>query len=265
VPELPEVEWAVRRLAPHVVGHRLTHVERAHPTARRALSAARATALRGRVVTALTRRGKYQCFTLDDQSTLIAHFRLDGDWAVRPLRDALPRHARVILSFEAGHRVALLDPRALATITWHRASESPLASLGPEPWDPALDDGGFHQRLATRRAAIKQVLLDQHVVAGIGNIYAAEALWHARVHPEAPAFSISAMRAERVLHAVRHALQRGLDAPGRVFATAESADTSHDLMVYGRDGEACRHCHRPIRRTTHGGRGTWWCPGCQRR
>lgn len=265
MPELPEVELAVRRLRPHVEGAGLRAIERHHPTARRALSAARAAALVGRRIDALDRRGKYQRFRLDDGTQLVAHFRLDGDWAVTDARHARPRHARATLVLDDGRAVSLVDPRALATLTWHRADDDPFAALGPEPFDPALDGAALRTRLATRRAAIKLVLLDQHVLAGVGNIYAAEALWHAQIHPGTPAHRLSAARVERLLGAVRHALARGLDEPGRARPTEFTTDPAHPLCVYGRHDAPCLRCGAPIRRIVQGARGTWWCPRCQRR
>jgi formamidopyrimidine-DNA glycosylase len=264
VPELPEVEVALARIAPHLVNHRIARVTRLHAATRRALSSARATKLVGREIVAAQRRGKYQCLRLDDDSTLVAHFRLNGDWAVRLPDAPLPRHARCVLSFDAGHDVVLTDSRALATITWHAAGTNPVPTLGPEPFDPALDASALAKRLASRRAAIKLVLLDQRVIAGIGNIYAAEALWHAQVHPDTSAQRLSLPRVRRLLAAIRFALQRGLDAPGRVYGTDGTPETSHPLMAYGRDGEPCARCGRRIIRDVHAGRGTWWCPRCQR-
>ncbi|MFN9215791.1 MAG: bifunctional DNA-formamidopyrimidine glycosylase/DNA-(apurinic or apyrimidinic site) lyase [Gemmatimonadota bacterium] len=264
MPELPEVELAIRRLRPFVEGRVLRAVARLHPSTRRALPPAHVRAAVGQRVLAVARRGKYQVFELARGDRLVAHFRLDGDWNVGPADAPLPRYARLALTLDDGRRVSLVDPRAFATVTWHRAGEDPIAGLGPEPFDPGFTPARFRAALARRRAAIKLVLLDQRVLAGVGNIYAAEALWHAGVHPDIPADRIGPSRAARLLDAVRLALSRGLDEPGRVFATAQTTATTHELMVYGRDGEPCRRCGRRIRRVVHGARGTWYCAGCQR-
>lgn len=264
MPELPEVELAVRRLRPHLEGRRIAAIVRHHAATRRALPSSHARAAAGRDVVALARRGKYQLVRLDGGATLVAHFRLDGDWAITAACDPLPRFGRVSLELDDDTRVTLVDPRALATITWHRAGHDPVASLGPEPFDPTLTPGALRAAFARRRAPIKLVLLDQHVLAGVGNIYAAEALWHARVHPDAPAASLSPGRVARLLDGVRLALARGLGEPGRVFATDQTGETTQAFMAYGREGAPCHRCGRPIRRVVHAARGTWYCPSCQR-
>jgi formamidopyrimidine-DNA glycosylase len=264
MPELPEVEHAVQRLRPHVEGRTIAHIERLHAATQRALTARRASALVGTSITSLSRRGKYQRFVLDSGATLVAHFRLDGDWHIGPADAPPPRFARLTVAFTDGTRIALLDPRAFATVTFHAPDDDPTPGLGPEPWDPALTDAAWHAALARRSSAIKLVLLDQRVIAGVGNIYAAEGLWHAQVHPDRPAKSLRRDRAARLLAGVRLALQRGLDEPGRVFGTTVGSASSHELMVYARDGEPCHRCRRAIRRVVHAGRGTWYCPGCQR-
>jgi formamidopyrimidine-DNA glycosylase len=197
-------------------------------------------------------------------ATLVAHFRLDGDWAIEPSRATLPRHARLSLTLDDATRLSLVDPRALATVTWHRPGDDPVAALGPEPFDDALTPERLRAAFARRRSAIKLVLLDQHVLAGVGNIYAAEALWHARIHPDTPACRLGPGRVARLLEGVRLALARGLGDPGRVFASPYTGETAQVLMVYGRDGDPCRRCARPVRRVVQGQRGTWYCPGCQR-
>ena len=265
MPELPEVELAVRRLRPHVEGRVVRAIDRHHAATRRALAPARVRTLVGQRIAQLARRGKFQLLRVESGATLVAHFRLDGDWDIGRTDMPLPRHARASITLDDGTRIALVDPRALATLTWHGRDEDPVAHLGPEPFDDALTPAALRGALATRRAAIKLVLLDQRVLAGVGNIYAAEALWHARIHPDIAANTLSAPRVAQLLEGVRFALTRGLDEPGRVFGTAHTAASSHELMVYGRDGEPCARCGRRIRRVVHGARGTWYCPGCQRR
>lgn len=258
----------MRSLRPHVEGRRLLAVVPHHPVARRALPAPHRRAIAGRAVTRLERRGKYQRFALDDGTTLIAHFRLDGDWLVAPGDAPLHPCARVSLSLDDGARVSLVDPRALASVTWHRAGDDPLAALGPEPFDPTLDASAFRAALRTRRTAIKLALLDQHLLAGVGNIYAAEALWHAALHPAVPAGALGPSRAERLLDGIRLALARGLDEPGRhvpSLVAPVDAGRGHALMVYDREGQACVRCGGTIRRIVQGGRSTYYCAACQRR
>lgn len=264
MPELPEVEHAVRRLRPHVEGRVITEVARWHAVTRRALPPPAARALAGRRIEALERRGKYQCLRLDDGATLVAHFRLDGDWHLDRDGEPAVRHARAALRLADGGRACLVDPRAFATLVRRPPGRPAVVGLGPEPWDPALDDGGFRDRIARRRAPIKAVLLDQGVLAGVGNIYAAEALWRAAIRPSTPAHRVGPDRAARLLAAVRAALDDGLAHHGRVFATDDTPPTSQPLDVYGRAGRPCPRCGTPVRRTADGNRGTYWCSGCQR-
>lgn len=254
----------MRRLRPHVISRVITGVSRWHPATRRALPTSAVRAVTGRRIHALDRRGKYQCVRLDDGATLVVHFRLDGDWHVDAAGEPPPRHARAAMTFDDDSRACLVDPRAFATIVHRPPGMDAVAGLGPEPWDPVLDDGGFRARIAGRRAGIKAVLLDQSVLAGVGNIYAAEALWRARIRPSTPASRLGDARALRLLAAVRAALADGLAHHGRVFATADTPATTQPLDVYGREGRPCRRCGRPVRRTLEGNRGTYWCAACQR-
>jgi formamidopyrimidine-DNA glycosylase len=260
VPEQPEVERAATRLREAIVGRRLRAVEVLHPALRRTLDDAAGASLAGRTVVAVERRGKHQLLRLDDGRVLHAHFRMTGDWDVGHDDAPLPRHARAVLTCDDGTRVALVDPRALAGLVVLDAS-APLPALGPEADDPALDARALRAALARRRGPIKPVLLDQRVLAGVGNIYAAEALWHARISPRAVAASLGPERVERLLAGVRTALADGARAATRYAGDPEGAS----LAVYGREDEPCPRCATPIRRIVQAGRTTYYCPRCQRR
>ena len=259
MPEQPEVEHAARRLREALVGRRVRDLALLHPALRRTLDDAAAASLAGRTVVGVERRGKHQLLRLDDGRTLHAHFRMAGDWAIGRDDAPLPRHARAVLQCEDGTRVALVDPRALASLTILAAGEPPPV-LGPEADDPALDVATLRASLARRRGPIKPVLLDQRVVAGVGNIYAAEALWHARISPRAVASSLGPVRVGRLLDGIRTALAEGARTATRYRDDAAGAD----LAVYGREGEPCRRCGAPIRRIVQAGRSTYFCPRCQR-
>ena len=259
VPEQPEVERAAARLRAALVGRRLRDVAALHPAIGRTLDDATARSLVGRTVVAVERRGKHQFLRLDDGRTLHAHFRMAGDWDLGRDDAPLPRHARAVLTCDDGTRVALVDPRALSALVV-LAADGALPALGPEADDPALDAAALRAALERRRGPIKPVLLDQRVLAGVGNIYAAEALWHARISPRAVAASLSRARVERLLAGVRTALAEGTRAATRYSADAEGAS----LEVYGREGEPCRRCGATIRRIVQAGRSTYYCPRCQR-
>lgn len=260
MPELPEVETAVRRLRPVVVGRRLIAVITHHPSARRALPDDVAATLVGRRIVAVERLGKHQHLTLDDGSVLHAHFRMNGDWHVESAGGDIPVYARVSLHLDDGTNVALVDPRALATIVWRPAGTAALA-LGPDPTDPHFDAAALGRALRGRRLAVKPALLDQRVVAGVGNIYASEALWRARIDPRVGAGTLGPARRARLVEAIRATLQDALADAGRY----QSGEALARLAVYGREGEACRRCAAPIRRVMQAGRSSYFCAACQRR
>jgi formamidopyrimidine-DNA glycosylase len=258
MPELPEVEAAARRLRRALVGRTIVAIAARHATPRRHLPPRIRAAVAGRQVRAIDRRGKHQLLRLDDGATLHVHFRMTGDWVVGRAAQPLPRHARVVLTLDGGDWVALDDPRVLATVAYHAPGDEPALGLGPEPFDRALTPAAWHARLRARRAPIKAVLLDQSVLAGLGNIYAAEALWAAGLRPTLRADRLTRAQATALLAAIRGVLRA---APqGRYWRRADGAP----WRVYDRAGAPCPRCGRPIRRRVHAGRSTYWCPGCQR-
>jgi formamidopyrimidine-DNA glycosylase len=260
VPELPEVEFATRRLDQAVRDRRIVALRALHPSVRRTLGDGTERA-RGRRVRAVSRRGKHQIVTLDDGASLHVHFRMAGDWAIGTTADPERRHARAELDLDDGTRVTLVDPRALSTVSLHPPGHSPLPELGPEAVDPALDAAVLRAALAGRRIAIKPALLDQRVVAGLGNIYAAEALWHAGISPRAAAASLGRARLTRLVDGMRRTLADATLDPGR-YSRGEAVAR---LYVYDRAGEPCDRCGSVIRRVVQGGRSTYFCPRCQRR
>jgi formamidopyrimidine-DNA glycosylase len=264
MPELPEVEEAARRLRRAIIGRCVTRVRLLHPSFRARLPARRASTLRGASVSHVDRRGKHQVIHFVDGRTLHAHFRMNGDWEIGRTEDPVPRFARALVELDDGVRVALIDSRALATLTLHSAGEAPTLALGPEPGDLSLDAGSLGRSLATRRGAIKPALLDQRVLAGIGNIYAAEALWRARIDPFKAANALSERERTTLIAALRAVIDR---ASGGRYRDSDSADaapsTVSRLDVYDREGKPCRRCRTPIERAVQAGRSTYFCRKCQ--
>ncbi|GAC1684399.1 MAG: bifunctional DNA-formamidopyrimidine glycosylase/DNA-(apurinic or apyrimidinic site) lyase [Gemmatimonadaceae bacterium] len=207
----------------------------------------------------MERRGKHQLLLLHGGSALHVHFRMAGDWAVLSVGSPLPRHARAVLEMTDGSRAGLVDPRALSTITFHDHAGDALPNLGMEPDDPRLTADTLHDLLMRRRVAIKVALLDQRVIAGLGNIYAAEALWSAGIDPRRPASGLRRTRCDRLLSSIRQVLALAARDPGRY-----TAENSNRLAVYGREGEPCRRRDGRIRRIRQSGRSTYFCPRCQR-
>jgi len=257
MPELPEVEAARRALAHVAEGQTIARLHLLHPSLAKRVSPARRRLLVGRVIERVERRGKHQLLHLDDGRTLAIHFRMNGDWDIGAVSDPEPRFARATLELTNGTRIALVDSRALSTVELHDAGEGE-PELGPEPSDPAFNADTLGVALARRRGAIKPALLDQRMVAGLGNIYAAEALWLAKISPKAKAASLSAHRRERLIVAIREVLS---DAPaGRYWVAHEGARWN----VYDREGEKCPRCGATIKRIVQAGRSTYYCPVDQR-
>lgn len=261
MPELPEVEVATRVLRAATVGRTIARVHRWHDATRRSLPDVDAARVVGRRVAAVERHGKHQVLALDDGTALHAHFRMNGDWHVGSIDAAPERFARAALDLDDGSRISLVDSRALATLSRHDDSAAALPPLGPDPTDASFDAAVLRAALRARRGPIKPVLLDQRVVAGVGNIYAAEALWRARISPRVAANTVSPARLARLAAAMRDVLQEAIAAPGR-YSTGEARVAMH---VYGREGEPCTRCNATIRRIVQAGRSTYYCPRCQAR
>jgi formamidopyrimidine-DNA glycosylase len=261
MPELPEVEFAVRQLRRAVRGRRIEALRAHHRSQARTLAPVAVRRVVGRLIADVTRRGKHQLLHLDDGATLLVHFRLDGDWVVTRAATALPAHARVSVDLDRGRRVSLTDPRALCTVTYHAPGHPPALDLGPEPEDRTITAAWLRERFATKRGPIKPLLLDQRLLAGIGNIYAQEACWRAAIHPAVPANTLSLSRVTRLLAGIRAALGDGHVNAGRYH----QGTRPRPFKVYDREGEACTRCGGIVRRMVQSGRGTYFCASCQKR
>lgn len=257
MPELPEVEHAARTLRAAIRERTVDEVRLLHPSLRRRTSARGVRALRGARVREVERRGKHQLIHLDDGRVVHVHFRMNGDWVVGLSSEPLPRFARAVMEFTNGTRVVLEDSRALSTFDVHPSLEKVPLALGPEPHDPELTPRRLLSVLARRRVPIKVALLDQRVIAGLGNIYTSEALWRAKIDPRVSAASLGLPEASRLINAIRTVITR---ATGGRYARLEGAR----LNVYDREGKRCHRCGEVIRRIRQAGRSTYFCPQCQR-
>jgi formamidopyrimidine-DNA glycosylase len=240
-----------------IAGKTLVSAKVLHPSLRRRLARGALRALSGARVRGVERRGKHQLIHFDDGRVLHVHFRMNGDWVIGRTSEPLPRFARAVFHFEPDTRVVLDDSRALSTIDIHPAGVDLLLELGPEPFDPRLTPTALRGALARRRIPIKVALLDQRVVAGLGNIYVSEALWRAKIDPRVMAASLDLATTRRLLAAIRVVIRR---ATGGRYSRLEGAR----LDVYDREGRPCRRCRAPIERVVQGGRSTYLCPRCQR-
>jgi formamidopyrimidine-DNA glycosylase len=259
MPELPEVEFAVGALRKRLVRATIASIRAHHPAQRRTLGTSAERAVRGQRIVRVERRGKHQLIHLANQAVLLAHFRMAGDWDFGRSATALPKHARVSIDLTNGARVVLTDPRALCSISYHRPGEPPDLDLGPEPEDPALTPARLRSLIAAKRGPIKVVLLDQAVLAGIGDIYAAESLWHAELSPRRAAAGLTLRECGQLLRGLRRAFADGHRNAARYYG----GERVVPFKVYDREGEPCRRCGGSIARITQAQRSTYFCRACQ--
>jgi formamidopyrimidine-DNA glycosylase len=260
MPELPEVERAARRLKRVSLGKTIAAVKAIHPSLKKKLSTAQARAAKGKRVDNIERRGKHQLLLLDSGDTLVVHFRMNGDWEIGTTSDALDPFARAVIELTDGTRISLVDRRALSSITLDKRGESSLPKLGREASDRSLDADYLIDVLRRKRIAIKPALMDQSVIAGLGNIYAAEALWEAKIDPRCPAAEVSRAKLEKLVDAIRLVLNPKKRLPGR-YTDKRGAGR---FAVYEREGKDCRRCGGIVERIVQAGRSTYFCPRCQR-
>lgn len=294
MPELPEVETIVRRLAPRLRGRTVARAEVRRPNAVRGAPRRFERAVTGATIESVTRRGKFLVFQLADGRVWWSHLRMTGQWRVdrpsgtrgggRRIREPADSplganvaepYARAVFELDDGSMLTFVDVRTLGEMEilsaagWARRE----AAMGIEPLGSAFTPGALRELLAASRRPVKEFLLDQTRIAGIGNIYASEALWRARISPRRRARNVGPVRARRLHRAIVDVLTEAIGKAGTTLG-----ETSQDyvdsegvpggfqefLAVYDREGEPCRRCRTPIRRIVQGQRSTYYCPGCQR-
>jgi formamidopyrimidine-DNA glycosylase len=264
MPELPEVETERGRLASRLQGRRLVSVRiddsrltRPHDPA------VVAAALAGDRVAEVERRGKYLVVRLESGRVLLVHLRMTGGFRYKPAS-----HERAVFELEDGTRIAYRDLRRFGTwqlLESEDAEQHLGIRLGPEPLERGFTKAFLAGRLANRAAPVKAAILDQRTVAGLGNIYSDEALWHARIHPQRPAGTLSTEEIAALREGIRKALRIGIRHQGADLGdgTYAGGRMQERFNVYGRNGEPCNRCGTPIEKIRVAGRGTWYCPSCQ--
>jgi formamidopyrimidine-DNA glycosylase len=275
MPELPEVEHVVRALRPVVTGRRILAAElNLKRTAPELSRAAFARQLRDAVITGVGRRGKYILFELESGRLLTTHLRMTGKFVSLTTDESLPPYAHVVFYLDDERRLVFCDMRQfgrMRLIKSVRQLPKELSTLAPEPLSEDFTEEYLVETLSRSRRSLKQLLLDQTRVLGLGNIYAVEALFLAGVHPLKPANKLSKPRARKLYQAIRQILHEAIEAGstlqidladgnGSYFGTTERF-----WRVYEREGEPCVNCGTPIKRIVHGGRSTYYCPRCQKR
>ena len=271
MPELPEVETTRRGLEPHLVGQRIKAVVIRHAGLRHPVSNELPHALPGLTILSLERRGKY--LLLDcGKGWLILHLGMSGSLRILPAAAPAEKHDHFDLVLASGHCMRLRDPRRFGAILWTKAppeSHPLLTNLGVEPLTAAFDGDFLYRVSRGRRTPIKQFLMDSHIVVGVGNIYANEALFAAGISPKTAAGRIGKVRCTRLAALVKDILNRAIAAGGStlrdfVNSAGNPGYFQQQYGVYGRTGQPCRHCGATVRQLRQGQRSTFYCPGCQK-
>lgn len=280
MPELPEVETVRRGLAPHLEGQRIAQVDQRRPDLRWPMPVDLVQVLTGARVSALRRRSKYILADLDRGPSVLLHLgmsgriRIEGEALGQFHHDSsiLPQHDHLVLTTDAGTRITLNDARRFGAVDLVREGEIHplLAALGPEPFDPDFTPARLAASFANRRTPVKAALLDQRIVAGLGNIYVCEALFRAGIHPTRAAGRIGRDRLAVLHQAIRDVLTEAIAAGGSSLrdhrqTSGELGYFQHSFRVYGREGQPCPRegCSGTIRRISQSGRSSWYCPVCQ--
>jgi formamidopyrimidine-DNA glycosylase len=270
MPELPEVETTVRGLARYLEGARIARVSVNRPDLRRPFPLDLAQALTGARVTTLARRAKYGLIHTDRDRTMVFHLGMSGRWRIEP--EAFEKHDHLVLETESGHVLALNDARRFGSVDLVDSAALDIwpafAALGPEPLGEGLTAAHLQAAFKDRSAPVKPLLLDQRIVAGLGNIYVCEALHRVGIRPDKAAGLISRPALERLVPAIKAVLAESIEAGGstiRDYAqpNGELGYFAASWRVYGREGDACA-CGGAVQRLIQGGRSTFWCNKCQK-
>jgi formamidopyrimidine-DNA glycosylase len=275
MPELPEVETVRRGLTLRMRGRQIVRAELRRPDLRRPFPPDLGERLQGARIGELSRRGKYILIELDDSGTLLLHLGMSGRITAGSADAPPEKHDHVVLTLDDGTVVRFNDTRRFGTLDYilrgHEAAHPLLAGLGPEPLEPGFDGAYLSRALAGKLTPIKSALLDQKIVAGLGNIYVCEALYRAGISPRRLAATCTGVRAARLSAAVREVLDEAIAAGGSslrdyVQANGELGYFQHRWAVYGREGEPCPGCTcaEGVRRITQAGRSTFFCGKRQR-
>ncbi len=272
MPELPEVESIVCALRTQIVGKVIRRVEvfDLRFPENSAPSVLQATLVR-QTISRIQRRGKFIIFILGNGCRLTTHLRMTGKYLYFPRQETPGKHTRLVISFTDGSQLHYNDLRAFGRLALYPPGTEieALEKLGVEPLGPEFTPQYLQERVGRRKIAIKQLLLDQTVIAGIGNIYAAEILFAAAVSPFKPANQLKDADFKRLVQATRQILSKAVQCLGTTFSDYRTPDGEKGsfqecLQVYGRSGQPCPHCNTPIQRVTQAQRGSFFCPRCQK-
>ncbi len=270
MPELPEVETTLRGLAPHLTGQRIAGVAIRHPQLRWPIPRNLPKLLCGQTIRSIRRRAKY-LFIECGNGTLILHLGMSGSLRILPADTLAEKHDHFDLLLAKGMLLRLRDPRRFGAVLWHEgdpAQHPLLARLGVEPLEKEFDAAYLHRATRKRSAAVKLVIMDSHVVVGVGNIYANEALFRAGIPPQLAANRLSLARCAQLVQTVRETLSEAIQMGGSslrdyVDSNGNPGYFQQHYWVYGRAGEPCRVCGTLIKQIRQGQRSSFYCPCCQ--
>jgi len=274
MPELPEVETVKRTLAPLIIGRTITGVAVYQPVVVKKPGIEKfKEEVPGETFQNIRRRGKYLILHLTGQKVLVIHLRMTGQLVYQEQSQALKKHTHLIFHLDNGWEMRFVDQRRFGCVWMVSEDEietiSGLCALGPEPLLPDFDLAYLAQSLVGRKAKIKQVLLDQRIIAGIGNIYADEILFRSGIHPERTACSLTEREIDRLFDAIKTTLAEAVEKRGTTFSDyvdgrGEKGSFQHHLNVYQQVGKECPRCKTAIIRSKVGSRSAYYCPGCQK-
>jgi len=271
MPELPEVETTCRGIAEHVIGHTITKIRINNPNLRWPVPVHEIKSeLPGRKITSVGRRAKY--ILLDcDSGHLIIHLGMSGSLRIQKQKIQAEKHDHVEIFFANGTVLRLRDPRRFGAVLWTNQSPDKhllIASLGPEPLEEKFHQEYLFQKTRNRQRSIKNLIMDAHIVVGVGNIYASEALFHAGIRPGKSAGRLTKKDCHRLVTEIRQVLTRAISAGGTTLRDFTNSDGkagyfSQELFVYGKEGKSCMLCGNSIKRKLIGQRSSFYCPNCQ--
>jgi formamidopyrimidine-DNA glycosylase len=274
MPELPEVETVRAGLEKHVVGKKIITAKQLHPRALRGGSIAPLKIFKNSRVKAVKRRGKFMWLEFDRPEVLVAHLGMSGQFKIQNANSEYEAHLRANFGLSSGKEMRFIDQRTFGWLCVDQLDgEVPtiVSHIARDLFDPKFDKKSIVKTISAKRGQIKKVILDQEVLSGIGNIYADEALWYARVHPESSAAELTTTQILNVITASQKVMKRALEAGGTSFdslyinVNGESGYFERALRVYGREGEPCRRCGSEIIRIAFANRSSRLCPACQTR
>ena len=277
MPELPEVETVRLGLEKHAVGRKINGVAILHPRATNSNSIAPISAIKGSKIQSVKRRGKFLWFELDRDFALVAHLGMSGQFIVRDREAPLETHARARIDFgDRKREIRFIDQRTFGWLAIDDLVDSKrgrvprsMRHIAADIFESDYVEADVIESIRRRKSEIKRVLLNQEIVSGIGNIYADEALWYSKIHPERIASNLSEVEIRSILKSVKKVMKRALDAGGTTFddlyinVNGESGYFDISLRAYGQDGRSCRRCGAIIRRIAFANRSSHFCPRCQ--